>query len=130
MPRSVVGPVTARQSNFYDRRVYLPLSQAVLQAHRRLFPDEPYEDLRTLQTIALALTELIPMYWQDAHTGERHELIEPELAAASFTPAAMKILSVSRRRFEAALATMQVPSLEQARVSLTLRQSPRPGAIR
>ena len=106
--------------------MFIPLSQAVAQAHRRLFPDEPYQDLRTLQTIALALTELIPMYWQDARTGERHELIEPELAAATFTPVAMRILCVPKRRFEAALATMQVTSLDQARVSLTLRQSPRP----
>jgi hypothetical protein len=107
--------------------VFIPLSQAVAQAHRRLFPDEPYQDLSTLQTIALALTDLIPMYWQDARTSETHQLNEPELAAATFTPAAMKILLVSRRRFEAALATMQVTSLDQARVSLTLRQSPRPG---
>ena len=106
--------------------MFIPLSQAVAQAHRRLFPDEPYQDLRTLQTIALALTELIPMYWQDARTGERHELIEPELAAATFTPGAMKVLCVPKRRFEAALATMKVTSLDQARVSLTLRQSPRP----
>ena len=107
--------------------MFIPLSQAVAQAHRRLFPDEPYQDLSTLQTIALALTDLIPMYWQDARTGQRHQLNEPELAAASFTPAAMKVLWVPKRRFEAALATMQVTSLDQARVSLTLRQSPRSG---
>ena len=35
-------------------------------AHSRLFPDEPYKDPRTLQVIALALTELMPMYWRDA----------------------------------------------------------------
>jgi hypothetical protein len=105
--------------------VFIPLLQAVAHAHRRLFPDEPEQDLRTLQAIALALTELVPMYWQDARSGERHELIEPELAAATFTRAAMQVLYVSRRRFEAVLATMQVASLDQARVSLTLRQSPR-----
>jgi len=126
-PHSVVGPVTARKSDFYDGGVFIPLSQAVAQAHRRLLPDEPYQDLRTLQAIALALTDLIPLYWQDARTGERHELIAPELAAATFTPAAMKMLCVPKRRFEAALATMQVTSLDQARVSLTLRQSPRSG---
>jgi hypothetical protein len=120
-----VGPVTARKSDFYDRDVYIPLSQAVAQAHRWLLPDEPYQELSTLQAIALALTDLIPMYWQDARTGERHELNAPELAAATFTPAAMKVLCVPKRRFEAALATMQVASLDQARVSLTLRQSPR-----
>jgi hypothetical protein len=106
--------------------VFIPLSQAVAQAHRRLFPDEPYQDLSTLQTIAFALSDLIPMYWEDARTGERHELNAPELAAATFTPQAMKVLCVPRRRFEAALATMQAASLDQARVSLT--PAPEPAA--
>jgi hypothetical protein len=51
-------------------------------------------------------------------------LTEPELAVQRFTEAAMESLVVSKRRFEAALDTLQVASLEQARVSLTLRQSP------
>ena len=101
------------------------LSKAVARAHSRLFPEEPYKDPRTLQVIALALTELLPMYWRDARTGERHQLTEPELAASTFTPAAMEVLSIPRRRFEAALDTLQTASLEQARASLTLRQSPR-----
>ena len=78
-----------------------------------------------LQVIALALTDLIPMYWRDARTGEHHQLTEPELAAAQFTRTTMELLSVPQRRFEAALDTLQVASLDQARVSLTLRQSPR-----
>ena len=104
---------------------FLVLSKAVVRAHSRLFPEEPYKDPRTLQVIALALTELLPMYWRDARTGERHQLTEPELAASTFTPAAMELLTVPRRRFEAALDGMQAASLDQARVSLTLRQSPR-----
>ena len=64
---------------------FILLSKAVARAHSRLFPDEPYKDPRTLQVIALALTDLIPMYWRDARTGERHQLTEPELAAAQFT---------------------------------------------
>lgn len=104
---------------------FLALSKAVARAHRRLFPEEP-TDPRTLRVIALALTELMPMYWRDARTGERNQLTEPELAASTFTPAAMEVLIVSRVRFEAALDTMQAASLDQARVSLTLRQSPRP----
>jgi hypothetical protein len=36
----------------------------------------------------------------------------------------MELLAVSKRRFEVALETLQATSLEQARVSLTLRQSP------
>ena len=104
---------------------FIVLSKAVARAHSRLFPEEPYKDPRTLQVIALALTELMPMYWRDARTGERNELTELELAASTFTPAAMEILTVSRRRFEAALDTLQAASLDQARASLILRQSPR-----
>jgi hypothetical protein len=37
----------------------------------------------------------------------------------------MQVLTVSRRRFEAALDTLRAASLDQARASLTLRQSPR-----
>ena len=104
---------------------FLTLSKAVARAHSRLFPDEPYKDPSTLQVIALALTDLIPMYWRDARTGEQHQLTEIELAAAQFTRSVMELLSVPKVRFEAALDTLQVVSLDQARVSLTMRQSPR-----
>ena len=104
--------------------MFISLAKAVVQAHSRLFPDEPYRDPRMLQVIALALTELIPMYWRDARTGEEHQLTEPELAAAQFTRAVMELLLVPRKRFEVALDTLQVASLDQARASLTLRQSP------
>ena len=96
----------------------IPLSKAVAQAHRRLFPDEPQHP-RTLQTIALALTDLIPIYRGD------YQLTEPELLAERFTAASMDGLVVSERRFQAALETLQVQSLDVARASLTLRQSPR-----
>lgn len=109
---------------------FIELSRAVARAHARLFPDEPYKDLRTLQVIALALTELIPMFWRDARTGERHQLNEMELAAAQFTRAMMDLVSVPKRRFEAVLDTMQAASLDQARASLTMRQSPRPFSVR
>ena len=107
---------------------FIVLSKAVARAHSRLLPDEPYKDPRTLAVIALALTDLIPMFWCDARTGERHQLTEPELAAAHFTKAVMELLSVPKGRFEAALGTMQATSLDQARVSLTMRQSPRPAS--
>ena len=109
---------------------FIALSKAVVRAHSRMFPDEPYKDPRTLAVIALALTDLIPMYWCDARTGERHQLTEPELAAAQFTKAVMELVSVSKIRFEAALDTLQIASLDQARVSLTLRQSPQPASAR
>ena len=101
------------------------LSKAVARAHSRLFPEASYKDPRTLQVIALALTKLLPMYWRDPTTGERHQLTEVELAAAQFTKAMMEFISLPKRRFEAALEMMQAASLDQARASLTLRQSPR-----
>ena len=99
---------------------FITLSKAVAQAHSRLFPDEPHKDPKTLRAIALAFTALTPIYRADT----KRELTEPELASERFTEAGMELLVVSKRRFEAALDTLQVTSLEQARVSLTLRQSP------
>ena len=107
--------------------MFISLSKAVAQAYSRLFPDDPERDVRTLQAIALALTDLIPMYWKDARTGEAHQLTEPELAAAQFTRAVMELLLVPKKRFEVALDTLQLASLERARASLTLRQSSPPG---
>lgn len=109
---------------------FIALSKAVVRAHSRLFPDESYKDPRVLQVIALALTELMPMYWLDARTGERHQLTEPELAAAQFSRAVMELLYVPKARFEAAIQTLQATSLDQARASLTMRQSPRPASVR
>jgi hypothetical protein len=106
--------------------VHIPLSTAVAQAHRRLFPDEPYRDPKTLEAIALALSALMPIY----RTNSERELTEPELLAERFTEPAMARLAVSTVRLEAALVTMQVASLEMARVTLTMRQSPRPSGRR
>jgi len=111
-------------SPFYDGPVFIQLSKAVAQAHSRLFPNEPFKDHRTLQAIALALTDQIPMYWRDARTGEKHQLTEPELAAAQFTRAVMDLLLVPKKRFEVALDTLQVASLEYAYSSLTVHRSP------
>lgn len=100
---------------------FIALAAAVARAHSRLFPDEPWKDPRTLQVIALALTDLMPIHWADS----KKVLTEPELLAARFTPSGMERLVVQRIRFEAALPCMQAASLDQARVSLTMRQSPR-----
>ena len=101
--------------------MYITLSKAVAQAHRRLFPDEPSRDPRTLRTIALALSVLMPIYRQSTAT----QLTEPELEVERFTLASMEDLMVSVRLFQNALDAMQVESLDMARASLTLRQSPR-----
>jgi hypothetical protein len=106
--------------------VYIPLSKAVAQAHRRLFPDEPRREPKTLQTIALALTMLLPIYRRDTES----QLTELELEAGRFAATSMDDLVVSQIRFEAALEMLQVGSLDVARVSLTLRQSPRAFSVR
>ena len=102
--------------------VYIALSKAVAQAHRRLFPDEPNRDPRTLKTIALALSALMPIYRKSTEA----QLTELELVAERVTPAGMEELMVTARLFQNALEAMQVESLDTARASLTLRQSPRP----
>ena len=101
--------------------VYITLAKAVAQAHRRLFPDEPNRDPRTLKTIALALSALMPIY----RTSTEVQLTELELMAERFTAAGMEELMISVRLFDNALEAMQVESLDMARASLTLRQSPR-----
>jgi len=101
--------------------VFIPLSNAVALAHGRLFPDEPHRDFRTLQTIALALTALVPIY----RRGTQCELTELELVAERFAATSMDELLVSKVRFEAALQMLQADSLDVARASLTLRQSRR-----
>lgn len=102
--------------------MYIPLSKAVAQAHRRLFPDEPVRDPKTLQTIALAFTALMPIY----RASSQQQLTEPELLSERFTESGMEQLIVSKVRLDAVIATLQVTSLDLARVSLTMRQSPRP----
>lgn len=105
--------------------MFIPLSKAVAQAHRRLFPDQP-RDPKTLQSIALAFTALMPIYRGDSE----RELTEPELLGERFSESAMEQLRVSKVRFEAALISMQIGSLDLARASMTMRQSPRPPSAR
>lgn len=105
---------------------FIGLANAVARAHTRLFPDEPHKSFRTLQVIALALTDLMPIYTRDG----RRELTGPELTMNAFTAATMELLMVSTLHFETALETMQSASLDEARASLTLRQSPRPVTVR
>lgn len=103
--------------------VFIGLAHALGQAHKRLFPEEPYKHPKTLQTIALALTALMPVYRRDPLSGRPRELTSLELEAERFTQASIDLLLVSKIRFDAALDTLQVASLERARASLTLRQS-------
>jgi hypothetical protein len=68
----------------------------------------------------------MPIY----RASSKQQLTEPELVNERFTESGMEELIVSKVRFDAVIATLQVTSLDAARVSLTMRQSPRPGARR
>ena len=68
--------------------MFIPLSKAVAQAHRRLFPDEPVRDVKTLQAIALAFTDLMPIY----RASSEQQLTEPELLSERFTESGMEQL--------------------------------------
>jgi hypothetical protein len=105
-----------------SKDTYLPLWRAVAITHGRLFPEEPHSDPKLLDVIVLALSALIPIYRRDANGG-LHELLDTEIAARPF---GAENLEVPLKEFERALGMLQVGSLEAARASLTLRQSPRP----
>ena len=83
--------------------MYIELSVAVVRAHRKLFPDDPFPDPEMVQVIALALADLMPVYW----SGTGRELTAPERVHLP----RLQGLAVSRRRFEAALDTLQLQAL-------------------
>jgi hypothetical protein len=113
---------------------YFPLARAAAIAHERLFPEQPTKDAKTLDVIALALSTLIPIY-ESEDGGAPRALGEAELAAGRFTRggtrlevpgrAPIRFLMVSRSDLNDALEKLAQDALTAARVSLTLRQSPR-----
>jgi hypothetical protein len=114
---------------------FIPLARAASLAHERLFPEQPSKDFKTLDVIALALSALVPLYQRDMESGALRALGEAEIAAGRFTRGAttlefpdrppLRYLVVSREQLPAAIETLMNDSLLAARVSLTLRQSPR-----
>jgi hypothetical protein len=114
---------------------FIPLARAAALAHERLFPEQPSKDFKTLDVIALALSALVPLYQRDMESGALRALGEAEIAAGRFTRGAttlefpdrppLRYLVVSREQLPAAIETLTNDSLLAARVSLTLRQSPR-----
>ena len=117
---------------------YIPLARAAALAHDRLFPEHPTKDTKTLDVLALALSALMPLYQRDMQSGALRALGEQELSRGRFTRGAtrlelanrepLRFLVVSRAELAAAIDKLTRDSLAAARVSLTLRQSPRPGA--
>jgi len=114
---------------------FIPLARAAALAHDRLFPEQTVKDAKTLDLLALALSALIPLYQRDMESGALRALGEEDVAAGRFTRGAMRLefadrpplrfLVVSRERLAGAIQKLQDDSLLAARVSLTLRQSPK-----
>ena len=124
----------------YDRGMhgpasdYIPLPRAASLAHERLFPGSA-KDAKTLDVLALALSALVPLYQRDMETGELRPLSGEEVQAGRFTRGAtrleipgrepLRFLVVPREGVDGALAKLASDVVLAARVSLTLRQSPR-----
>ena len=116
----------------------LPLWRAVIVAHERIFPEVPDLDDRVLDVLALALTELMAIYTRDSVGEEPRRVTDEEICVGRFTATATRLefangrspianLTVSKLELDRALTMLKVESIERARVSLTLRQSPRVG---
>src|SRR5437016_4902583 len=114
---------------------FIPLARAAAMVHERLFPEHPTKEAKTLDVIALALSTLLPLYRRDMESGALHAIPEADVAAGRFTRGAttleiphrqpLRFLVVSREALDRAARTLVRDSLAAARVSLTLRQSPR-----
>lgn len=98
----------------------IPLWEAAAVAFERLFPQEEERDARLLDVIALALSALIPIYTRNKESGALRELTETEMP---FEDGRHEVVSLPQ--LERALKTIDLGSLDAARVSLTVRQSPR-----
>lgn len=64
---------------------FIPLARAAALAHERLFPGRPVKDAKLLDLLALALSDLVPLYQRDMESGELRRLGEAEIADARFT---------------------------------------------
>lgn len=112
---------------------FIPLARAAAIVHDRLFPGHPAKDSKTLDLIALALSELLPMYQRDMGTGALRALTQAEVAAGRFTRGAttleiagrpaLRYLVVAREQALGAAETLARDPAKAARVSLPPRQS-------
>jgi hypothetical protein len=117
---------------------FIPLARAAAMAHERLFPGQPSKDSKTLDLIALALSELLPLYQRDMGTGALRALSQAEVAAGRFTRGAttmeiagrpaLRYLVVSREQALGAAETLARDPVRAARVSLTLAPATRASA--
>lgn len=99
---------------------FIPLARAAAMAHERLFPDRPSKDAKTLDLLALALSDVVPLYQRDMESGALRRLGEAEIAAARFTRGAttleyrnrppLRFLVVSLSELGAAIPKLKWPS--------------------
>lgn len=92
---------------------FIPLARAAAMAHERLFPDRPTKDSKLLDLLALALSDLVPLYQRDMESGALRALEEAEIASGRFTRGAttleyrnrppLRFLVVSLSELDAAL---------------------------
>jgi len=101
----------------------ISLRSGATDSLRRILPGENDRDPRLLDVVALALSELIPIYRTDGD-GTLRKLTDAEVVADRFLLDAGKLL-VSRDDLERAMARLQAESPDDARVRRALRQSPK-----
>jgi hypothetical protein len=117
---------------------FIPLARVAAMVYERLFPQHAGKESKTLDLIALALSAVVPLYRRDTESGAVERVSEQDLAAGRFSRGAttlelgarapLRYLVVARADLARAIETLVRDSATAARVSLTLRQSPRPSA--
>jgi hypothetical protein len=98
---------------------FIPLARAASLAHSRVYPGQSVRDMKTLDLLALALSEVLPLYQQE-NEKEAPRLVEKSvIAAGRFTRGAtrlefagrppLRFLVIARRDLSGALET--IPTL-------------------
>lgn len=110
------------------------LCEAVAAARERLRLGLADGNARLLHTIALAISELMPIYTRDSGQSSPRPLTEAEILAGRFTLGATRLefldgrpsladLAVPSSDLDRALSMLRPDWLERPRALLTLRQS-------
>ena len=114
----------------------IPLARAAALAHNRVFPGESVRDMKTLDLLALALSELVPLYQREGEKDAPRLLDKTEIVAGRFTRGAtrlerptqppLRFLMVSRRDLSVALKALAEDEAAISRISALTH--PRPAA--
>jgi hypothetical protein len=117
---------------------FIPLARAAAIVHERLFPDHATKESKTLDVIAFAISAVVPLHRRDTESGAVVAVSDEDIAAGRFSRGAttlelggrppLRYLVVARDDLPRAVEAIVRDSSAAARVSLTLRQSPRPTA--